>query len=68
MRSDRNTGVHAEGDAREVGAPPADGADPGSTIVDATSLHLPEGRLRILRQGVISAEELARIVGTERLA
>jgi len=55
-------------DAGEVGSPPADGADPGSTIVDATSLHLPEGRLRILRQGVISADEIARVVGTERLA
>jgi len=55
-------------DAGEVGSTVADGVDPGSTIVDATSLHLPDGRLRILRQGVIPAEEIARIVGAERLA
>lgn len=42
--------------------------DPGSTIVDATSLHLPEGRLRIVRHGVIPDDEIARVVGAERLA
>jgi L-threonylcarbamoyladenylate synthase len=42
--------------------------DPGSTIVDGTSLHLPEGRLRIVRHGVIPDEEIIRIVGAERVA
>lgn len=46
------------------GALPA-GADPGSTIVDATSLHLPEGKLRIVRHGVIPDEEIIRVVGAE---
>jgi tRNA threonylcarbamoyl adenosine modification protein (Sua5/YciO/YrdC/YwlC family) len=55
-------------DAGEVGAPAADGADSGSTIVDATSLHLPEGRLRIVRQGVVPADEISRVVGAERVA
>lgn len=41
------------------------GADPGSTIVDATSLHLPEGKLRIVRHGVISDAEIIRVVGAE---
>ncbi len=44
------------------------GADPstGSTIVDATSLHLPDGKLRIVRHGVISDEAVIAIVGAER--
>jgi len=39
-----------------------------STIVDATNLHRPEGRLRIVREGVIPAEEIRRIVGADRCA
>jgi L-threonylcarbamoyladenylate synthase len=38
--------------------------DPGSTIVDATSLHLPEGKLRIVRHGVIPDAEIIRVAGT----
>jgi L-threonylcarbamoyladenylate synthase len=54
----------------ELGAEP--GAEPGtdrgaaplaSTIVDATALLLPEGKLRIVRQGVISDEAIREIVG-----
>jgi len=41
-------------------------SDPGSTIVDATSLHLPDGRLRIVRHGVISDDELYAVVERER--
>jgi tRNA threonylcarbamoyl adenosine modification protein (Sua5/YciO/YrdC/YwlC family) len=40
------------------------GAHPlGSTIVDATGLILPEGKLRIVRHGVISDDEIRAIVG-----
>ena len=35
----------------------------GSTIVDATGLLLPEGKLRIVRSGVISDEAIREIVG-----
>lgn len=55
-------------DGGPVGGEPAAGADPGSTIVDATSLHLPDGRLRIVRHGVISDAEIIRVVGAERVA
>lgn len=62
MLGDR-VSVYLDGGAAG-GALPA-GADPGSTIVDATSLHLPEGKLRILRHGVIPDEEIIRVVGAE---
>lgn len=55
-------------DGGPVGSETAPEQDPGSTIVDATSLHLPEGKLRIVRHGVISDAEIARIVGAERIA
>lgn len=55
-------------DAGPRGTAPVNGRDNGSTIVDATSLGLPEGRLRILRHGVIPDGEIARIVGAERIA
>jgi L-threonylcarbamoyladenylate synthase len=38
---------------------------PASTIVDATGLGKPEGRLRILREGPISWEQLVAVVGEE---
>lgn len=37
-----------------------------STIVDASNLHRPQGKLRIVREGVIPAEEIRRIVGADR--
>jgi len=40
----------------------------GSTIVDATALLLPEGKLRIVRSGVIPDDEIRRVVGEERCA
>lgn len=55
-------------DGGEVGVEATPTADPGSTIVDATSLHLPDGKLRILRQGVIPAAAIASIVGAELVA
>lgn len=40
----------------------------GSTIVDATGLDAADGRLHILRHGVIPDEEIVRIVGAEKCA
>jgi len=39
--------------------------DPGSTIVDATGLLTPEGKLRIVRSGVISDEQIFQALGRE---
>ncbi len=38
--------------------------DRGSTIVDATAL--PSGKLRIVRQGVVSRAEIERVVGADK--
>jgi len=38
---------------------------PPSTIVDATGLARPEGRLRILREGAIDKATLVDVVGSE---
>lgn len=40
----------------------------GSTIVDATGLLLPEGKLRIVRHGVIADELIIETVGAGRVA
>jgi L-threonylcarbamoyladenylate synthase len=40
----------------------------GSTIVDATGLEHPEGKLRILRHGVIPDAAIVEIVGADRCA
>ena len=47
-----------------------EGAAPstGSTIVDATGLLLPEGKLRIVRHGVIADELIIEAVGAEKVA
>jgi len=42
------------------------GPGTGSTIVDATGLLLPEGKLRIVRNGVISDEAIIEVIGQER--
>ncbi len=42
-------------------------AGTGSTIVDATALEHPQGRIRILRHGVIPDAEIARVVGEGRM-
>jgi len=39
--------------------------DPGSTIVDATGLLTPEGKLRIVRSGVISDAQIYQALGRE---
>ncbi len=46
----------------------AEHARSGSTIVDATALEHPDGKLRIVRHGVIPDEEIIRVVGAERCA
>jgi tRNA threonylcarbamoyl adenosine modification protein (Sua5/YciO/YrdC/YwlC family) len=43
------------------------GTEP-STIVDATGLSLPQGKLRIVRPGLIPVEEIQAIVGAEKCA
>lgn len=40
----------------------------GSTIVDAIGLEHPEGKLRIVRHGVIPDDEIVRVVGADRCA
>jgi hypothetical protein len=40
----------------------------GSTIVDATGLDAPDGKLRIVRHGVIPDAEIIRIVGADKCA
>ncbi len=54
-------------DAGQVGEGYGD-ADPrsGSTIVDATGLDSPKGKLRIVRHGVIPDDEIVAIVGADR--
>ena len=37
-----------------------------STIVDATGLGLPEGKLRLVRQGAIAADDIRRVVGADK--
>lgn len=44
------------------------GGTVASTIVDATALGLPEGRLRIVREGAIASEDLRALLGAERFA
>lgn len=62
MLGDR-VSVYLDGGTVGVDFDPA--RDRASTIVDATSLHLPEGKLRIVRHGVIPDDEIIRVVGAE---
>jgi len=55
-------------DAGPVGAGYAGDPRAGSTIVDATGLESPDGKLRILRHGVIPDEQIVAIVGEDRCA
>jgi tRNA threonylcarbamoyl adenosine modification protein (Sua5/YciO/YrdC/YwlC family) len=55
-------------DGGEVGAANTDAPDPGSTIVDATGLTVHDGKLRIVRHGVIPDQAIIDIVGAERCA
>lgn len=59
--------VYLEAGAAGTAYPDA-AAGTGSTIVDATALEHPEGKLRILRHGVIPDEAIIEVVGAERCA
>jgi len=56
------------GDAVEVYLDGGERGTVASTIVDASNLDRPEGRLRIVREGVVPAERIREIVGAERCA
>jgi tRNA threonylcarbamoyl adenosine modification protein (Sua5/YciO/YrdC/YwlC family) len=56
------------GDAVAVYLEAGPGGETGSTIVDATGLESPAGKLRILRSGVIPDAEIVRVVGADRCA
>jgi L-threonylcarbamoyladenylate synthase len=45
---------------------PSSASAVGSTIVDATRLEHPDGRLAFLRHGAIPDEEIIRVVGADR--
>jgi L-threonylcarbamoyladenylate synthase len=53
-------------DGGRVGAENDGAADPASTIVDATELGNPDGRLRIVRHGVISDDAIRETIGADR--
>lgn len=59
--------VYLEAGAAGAEYPDAD-ARAGSTIVDATGLEHPDGKLRILRHGVIPDAAIVEVVGAERCA
>lgn len=59
--------VYLEAGPSGTGYPDA-AAGTGSTIVDATALEHPDGKLRILRHGVIPDAAIIEVVGAERCA
>ncbi len=54
------------GDAVSVYLDDGEGGSIPSTIVDATPLMLPDGKLRIVREGAISREQIQAVVGADR--
>jgi L-threonylcarbamoyladenylate synthase len=56
------------GDAVAVYLDAGEAGQTASTIVDATALDSPEGKLRIVRSGVIPDAEIVRVVGVDRCA
>jgi tRNA threonylcarbamoyl adenosine modification protein (Sua5/YciO/YrdC/YwlC family) len=56
------------GDAVAVYLEAGPGGQTASTIVDATALESPAGKLRILRSGAIADDEIRRVVGANRCA
>lgn len=57
--------VYLDGAEAGAGYDRVDGRDSSSTIVDATALAAGTGKLRILRHGVISAEQIRAVVGDQ---
>lgn len=63
------TAAEAQGMLGDSVAIYLDGGQTGelaSTIVDATGLTTPEGKLRIVREGVIPAADIRELVGADR--
>ncbi|HWR85671.1 MAG TPA: L-threonylcarbamoyladenylate synthase [Rhodoglobus sp.] len=56
------------GDAVAVYLDGGPGGTVASTIVDATGLSLPEGKLRIVRDGAIAADDIRALVGADLVA
>jgi L-threonylcarbamoyladenylate synthase len=56
------------GDAVSIYLDGGPGGTVASTIVDATALDLPEGKLRIVRDGAIAREDIVALLGPERVA
>jgi tRNA threonylcarbamoyl adenosine modification protein (Sua5/YciO/YrdC/YwlC family) len=56
------------GDAVAVYLEGGPAGETASTIVDATGLETPQGKLRIVRSGVIPDAEIIRVVGADRCA
>lgn len=54
------------GDSVSVYLDDGEGGTVSSTIVDATPLVTPDGKLRIVRAGAISSTEIRQIVGEDR--
>lgn len=54
------------GDSVAVYLGDGEGGTVASTIVDATGLTAPEGKLRIVREGAISADEIRELVGADK--
>ncbi|GGK88224.1 hypothetical protein GCM10007382_05090 [Salinibacterium xinjiangense] len=54
------------GDSVSIFLDDGEGGSVSSTIVDATSLSLPDGKLRIVREGTISTERIHAVVGADR--
>jgi L-threonylcarbamoyladenylate synthase len=56
------------GDSVSIYLDDGPGGTVASTIVDATGLLTPEGKLRIVREGAISTDEIRELVGVDRCA
>lgn len=56
------------GDAVSIYLDDGPGGSVPSTIVDATGLSAPEGKLRIVREGAISADDIRAVVGADKCA
>ena len=54
------------GDSVSIYLNGGEGGTVPSTIVDATGLLLPEGKLRIVREGVITSADIRDLVGSDR--
>jgi tRNA threonylcarbamoyl adenosine modification protein (Sua5/YciO/YrdC/YwlC family) len=56
------------GDSVKVYLDDGQGGSVPSTIVDATALALPEGKLRLVREGVIPVDAIRELLGADRVS